>query len=610
MSKIHTRQKSSGFTIVELIVSMVVASIVGVVLVSVLVSWTQQFAIANVRQDLNTNAQAAISRINDDIRNSDSISLYNSNPDPNAPTALVGDYANVPGPTGPGTQNYNWRFGSSRLILSQPARDANGNAIYTNPALFIGPKNTIVYYIKNNALYRRLIAAPGAAASTVMCTPAESDGGCTTGSTADTKIIDNLRTLDGSNPFVINYIDKAGNKITTGSSGNTNQDYSAYLGTRLVSVNVKQTRQQSGQTVIESKGANTAFRSVPPISAPTDQPYLNGSIVAGPGGLNGFSTGAISGLKVFTQGAISVTYGSTIGSPSRPLSVNAANKGCGSGSDYGTVTCSSEPVNIFAGGHVYGDTCATGQTTTSFFGGTIEPGSPGTQYTRGLIPSCAAPDASLPAFNKSAFVASLPTVASGSSAYCNGNTGPVTSTLNGGTTYDSDVTFEFGCTATLKCNSSNNANVYIKGSLTIKYGAKLKVDGCVTSRPTIVVNGGVTLFSTANIEPGGSSGSIAPLIISFDSSNSTCSNSNTCDTIARNGDCTNLFSCTSIGNAELATSVGRNGIAITYGASAPRTIFYAYFTSVQVFSSGEVKAGALAGQGITFSYGSTITTDQ
>ncbi len=598
------RNRQKGFTLVELIVATVVAVLTAGSLVAVVTAFTQQYSIVSVRQNLNTDAQAAISQINDDVRNSTGITLFNMISDPNAPLATTGTYSEVPGnpDAAAGDTSYNWRMGRNRLLLLQPSRGADGKPIYTDAATLSGPVNVIVYYVKNATLYRRVISDVANVTPTLSCA-VESSGGCTQGSTVDKKIVGSLNTntsSDGSSSFVVTYFDNNRQEIPLQSGPDGNPDYYPYSNTQSIAINLDLGRNQTGTSLVDAKGALTQIRSTTPVQV-SQRSLFQSSLVAGPGGIHGRFSGQMSAQTVATSGPINLEWSTRIGTADQPAKVTTSNKYCGAGVNYATVTCATKPVTMSSNSKIYGNLCATNQTTNPGVGNnTVSPGLQGTQYTLGYQQNCTAPDIQMPKFNKSAFTSTMTATKQGSQASCSGLGGNTTvPNIDANTTYTTNNVSMTRCTALLK------GNVYIHKDLALNYNAVLKVDEALTERPVVVVNGKVSLKLTSSIQP--NSKGIAPYIISFDSSNAACSTSDTnCCNAFENDGCSPV----TFTNADLASSINRESISFFWNIAAPSTLFQSYYGGVSLTFNGTIRAGALSAQKISYDFGSKIVLDQ
>ncbi len=569
-----SRQLHKGFTVVELLVAISVASIIAIGTVGLYVAVTSQMPMINARNTLSTNLQNTLNRINDDVRLSSNASLYNMSPDANAPTTKSG-YTDVPGPDTDTDDRYFWRMSFNRLLLNQTPVDASGNAIYDNADYAAGKRNTIVYYVRDGALYRRMVAAdyPNNSISTTTCTRVAA-GGCTS---SDIKVIDGLDPSLGDNAFVVTYYDKNGSEIKNtkfDGSGNSIPDYTGFPLTRSVGIKIslKSGAVIGTQTVSQSNTMRMQFRSQqnivpPPVVNPPVVPPTNNigdpGLMAGPGGLKLSATTfmgvSLLGTDFYIKGKVSLDMNSGIGSSTQPANLNVANIACGSGASYPQL-CSDAPITSHFTSNIYGNVCATSQPTSSFI-------HPAGTMNKGLITGCVSPSVDLPILDKAAFTASMTSTSAGSSVNCFGGSALVASRK-----YTGDVNTGYGCTLTV------NGNAYITGNF---YTSAIKVsESAGKVRPVIVVNGQVALTGTT-IQP--NSYGTAPYIVSFKSSYSTCSNDPSCTTLTPQQLQDSLGMFYSGGSAPISL----------LGVNAPGTAFYSYFGEMYTSLS---TVGAAAGQ--------------
>ncbi len=586
-----SRGAAAGFTIVELVVAISVSSILLASIVGVFLAYLQQYSSASVRNTMNTDIQAALGKINDDVRNGSNALLYNDAPDDNAPTTLVGEYANVPGPTESTDYKNNWRIGPNRLILGQPARDSSGNPIYTDTDNAIGPRNSIIYYVKSGTLYKRTVAGTGNAQPTLTCTSVP-EGGCVA---KDIKVISGLATDDGVGSFTVKYYNGNGIEIANRAPscavsapgggcttpGPDVPDYTAFPTTRLVSVEIKLKSGASGQSVETSNGIKMQFRKEPVLQVAEDDRPFPFSVVAGSGGLKIDQDSGILGYDAAIKGQVSVSYNSFIGSNTLPVNTAIANIGCGTTSNY-PIACSSDPISMFWYSHIYGTICTNGQTTKTWSNSSILPGNGG----EGLKDPCSVPEVIVPPFNKAAFAAKMTSTATAASQSCNfadkvPKLQPNTKYTGGTLSIDQN------------CMGEILGDAYIDGDFKVSYSSQWKVAESVTERPIIVVNGLVDMFWGAKILP--NSHGIAPYIVSFASSDSACTHSDTCvalDTAKKRKD-----------SAEDVV-----GFDISYNSTAPSAYLNAPFSAIELF--WQLSLGGISAQRIDLDQDAVITLDQ
>ena len=577
----------------ELLVTSVVASIVCIALIATTVVFTRQYAISYARQDLTINAQDAVAVLRDDVRNSVAAIPYNYNADPNAPSTVESDYSTVAGNPDSSDASYNWRVGAGRLILLQPVR-TNGNLpIYTDLTNFTGSYNVIVYYVRDGVLYRRLIAGQGNAENTLTCTPAEAPGGCTSGTTIDQKIVSGLYTYgddpQGKTSFGVAYYDSSNNMITNLNTINA-LGGSGVSATKEVAISLKLGRTQAGQALVTVRDALVQMRSTASARVGgTDDTVYPAGMKIGAGGIS-LNNARLSSRKIMTQGPIQLTNTSKIGSYSQPSYVATTNKACGTGANYATQNCPTQPI-VFGSpswfyptpSSIYGDVCARGLNAGT---PNIYPGASGTSYTTGQISSCTPPDTTLPVIDKTAFTSSMTATKSGDAASCNAFTNwGIGNSIDANTKYTSNVAMT-GCEIKLK------GNAYIKGTFYINGNSVLRVDESVTRRPIVVVNRVVSVSTGATIIP--NSRGITPMIVSYKSNQQSCGDSDT--------------TC-NLSNADLELSADTIAINLM-GATAPGTIFYAYNAKTTVNINGTLYAGLLMARRVEASMGAQIIIDQ
>jgi prepilin-type N-terminal cleavage/methylation domain-containing protein len=585
------RRSNRGFTLVELMVTMSVGSILVVAAVALYLVVLSQVPLMQARNTLTTNIQSALNRINDDVRQSSNIALYNQVADPNAPTAKTG-YENVPGPT-PDTDDKNfWRMGESRLLLNQTPVKTNGDPIYDNPQYAVGSKNTIIYYVRDGALYRRVIAAAYGTNSitTAACTPRVAVGGCID---KDIKVISNLKASLGDAAFKITYYDKNGNTIGysfNNGSGTPVPDYGGFPLARAIGVTIQL---ESGEIVGSQKVAvsNTGrmqFRSnvnvvPPPVVNPPYVPPTNGlgdpALMVGPGGLIAPNSVVIQGGDAYIKGKVTLGFASRMGGGSFfsypylpnniPINLNVGNVACGTGASFPSPCgASSPPIDATAPfAEINGRVCAKDQLDPV----NIHPvGASG-----GFIPGCVPPDSDLPAFDKAAFTAGMTNgISPGSLGSCAGG-GFSSATLQANRTYTGNVDIGVFCSWTI------NGSGYITGNLTTS-NADIKVaESAGRVRPVIVVNGKINMNTFGSVRP--NSYGTTPYFISFFSADSACSNSPSCNSI------TPQKLKETLDNYSGAASPINLSNATASGSS-----FYAYFGEVN--SDFFTTVGALAGQ--------------
>lgn len=216
------RHYRSGVTMIELMVSITIASILLLIMLQVTVnsyaSWRRESTITQ----LQTNTKTAVETVAQVVRSAKSVEAQNSQPDANAP-----DTANP----------YSWQSSTgtgATLILAVPSRTVTGELIYidqTHTSLYT---DNVIFYLEpaTDILYRRTIAnttAPGNAGVTT-CPPAVATPSCP----ADAKVVADIANLSTT------YLDASGGVVATPS------------GTEAVKYELSQTR-TIGSNTYESK---------------------------------------------------------------------------------------------------------------------------------------------------------------------------------------------------------------------------------------------------------------------------------------------------------------------------------------------------------------------
>lgn len=582
-------------------VTMAVGSILVVAAVGMYMTVLGQTPVVKERNTLNTNLQNTLNRINDDVRRSSNVSLYNLTADPNAPTTLAG-YTDVPGPEVDTNDQHFWRLGQNRLILSQTPVNAAGEPIYDNLQFAVGSKNTVIYYVRDGALYRRLIRAnytANVAPALITCTRVAT-GGCVGGAASDVKVVDKLDEGLGQDAFKVVYYDRNGNPIpykTTGDSGTEIPDYSGFPSARAIGVTLALASGEivGSEPITTDNTMRMQFRSqanvVPVDDTEPVVPPTNGvgepGLMVGPGGL--LVDGSVGGGDVYVKGKVNVgSFGRIGGSEAiylgggTPVNLNVANVGCGTGTAYPSLCAASDPPITISGmfSGIFGRTCARHQvaaTNINAFGG--QPG---------LISNCVPPDVDMPAFNKSAFTTSMTSTANAATlgtlggGSCTG--GNLSTTAN--RTYTGSATWTFFCKVAL------NGNAYITGDLNMSNTTIRVAESVGKVRPIVVVNGKINTASFSRVEA--NSYGTTPYFISFFSSDSTCSTSNSCVTLT--GDKL---------KQTLDTYTGANSPVRLSGFTGTTTAFYSYFG--EVYIDFFTRVGAVGGQRVNLLWNSNIS---
>lgn len=296
----------------------------------------------------------------------------------------------------------------------------------------------------------------------------------------------------------------------------------------------------------------------------------NYSIVAGAGGLYMSNNSKILGGNVFVNGELRMSNSATIGLLILTVPVQVADQICPSPADatYPRVCASGEngqPITVTNPAHIYGQVTATNQTDGS------------RMSNPGLVSGTVAPQA-LPTYDRAGQKAAATNNMTGAAASCSGLssvTWPANTKITG------NVTLDTLCHATVK------GNVWITGNLTVRNSAQIIVDNSLgATRPNIMVDG--------------SSG------ISFQQSALILSN------LSGTGAEFYTFYCgvgcnedNPVTGTTLAASRSLTTISLNNSAAGANSIFYAYWSQVQLANSGQI--GAVIGQTIQMSNTAAIT---
>ncbi|MCA9324876.1 hypothetical protein KDA23_02295, partial [Candidatus Saccharibacteria bacterium] len=500
----------------ELLVAMAISSVVVASGIGAVTFFIDNLSLVSTRNNLSANLQAGLQKTAGVIRSSDNVLLYNLEPDNNAPTVKAGESANVPGPPSvPADDDYRyyWRSTSSQLVVSQPSRDASDAPIYTDSAKgdFTGPRDSIVWYIKDNTLYQRTVYSSQSASSTQTCGGTSTTGGCS----SDIKLVENIQLVGGVPQFFVTYLDGAGVPIPA-TLPNGSSNYDSRKLTRAVKIDMRLEVIVGERKVVSHDTLTVSFRKgqIPGatvigdtsggVGKPPAPPYEMTGMYIGPGGLTMASLTNFTGSQLNVKGRISMSTFAQIGAGGAPTTLNVGNQACGTPPNWPTV-CGTQPIAGpgSLGTTIYGRVCATGQTT-----GTA-------MYNTGLQLSCTSPPIELPTYDRVTFMNSMKTEKSGNNGSCDVvNFSP--KTLGPDVLYNSSLVNNY-----LLCTMAITGNIYIKGSFVSAQPLTMYVSESVgTKRPLVVVEGGIYLSAFNRIIPNSYGTGVD--FISFASSNANC----------------------------------------------------------------------------------------
>lgn len=298
----------------------------------------------------------------------------------------------------------------------------------------------------------------------------------------------------------------------------------------------------------------------------------NYSIVAGAGGLYMKNTAAILGGSVFVNGELNMSNAATIGLLILTVPVQVADDICPSPADatYPRVCNSGEngqPITTTGLSHIYGQVTATNQTDGSHMS------------FPGLTPGTVAPQA-LPTYDRAGQKAAATNNMTGAAASC-------TSLLGGNVTWPANTKITGDVTISNLCHATIKGNVWITGNLNVSNIAQLIIDNSVgTTRPVIMVDGssGITLSNTA-VVLSNLVGTGAEFITYY--CGASCNEDN------------------AVTGTALAASRSLPTINLNNSASASNSLFYAYWSQVNLGNTGSI--GAVVGQTIQMSNTASIS---
>lgn len=180
-----------GVTLVELLISCLVITVISLLMMNFMANWLQQNAQTQGRATLLSNAQNALDQIGNDIRLSAAADQNNRWQDANAPSAP--------------SNLFSWQSSASTLILASAVIDKSGNVVFSDPANYTSQKNNLIYFVKNNILYRRTLAASVANNSvSTTCPMAKVTSTCP----ADLVLATNITN------FTVKYYDATNTQVT------------------------------------------------------------------------------------------------------------------------------------------------------------------------------------------------------------------------------------------------------------------------------------------------------------------------------------------------------------------------------------------------------------
>lgn len=170
---IRQHNKQRGFTIVELLIAVSVASIASILILSAFVYMYGSLLREQTRAQMVLESQVFLKRMVDDIRVANQMLTTNNLSDAYEPSGgwLTSDPANI-------------------LVLTQPVTDENKDFIFDTTTGY-PYQNEVVYFGSGASMYRRTLANDSAVGNSAITTCPANTVGCQ----GDVKLLDNLQNM-------------------------------------------------------------------------------------------------------------------------------------------------------------------------------------------------------------------------------------------------------------------------------------------------------------------------------------------------------------------------------------------------------------------------------
>lgn len=189
MSKL--RKSEQGFTVVEMIVACVIASLLMIGIMTFLVNSLVNNSVREARSDLMREAQLTLDAMTKDIRLSSAAQENNDVEDDNSPDAGS-------------TNGLGWESDSDTLVLASSVEDDDGNIVFEDVTHYLTEKNNLIYFLQDGSIFKRTIANPVADnTATTSCPASVADDDCP----ADRELVKNVTG------FTVTYYDALDNEV-------------------------------------------------------------------------------------------------------------------------------------------------------------------------------------------------------------------------------------------------------------------------------------------------------------------------------------------------------------------------------------------------------------
>jgi type II secretory pathway pseudopilin PulG len=148
----NKNNKSAGFTITELVLSITVAGILAVILFTATFYYYVNAAQTEASTNLALESQSILTQLTEDMRLADSIASTNTITDSNGPGGgwVTSDPSNI-------------------IIIENPAVDTSRNIIYDS-STGSPYRNELVYFVSGTNMYKRTLANSSAVGNTAKTT--------------------------------------------------------------------------------------------------------------------------------------------------------------------------------------------------------------------------------------------------------------------------------------------------------------------------------------------------------------------------------------------------------------------------------------------------------
>jgi prepilin-type N-terminal cleavage/methylation domain-containing protein len=168
-----TKDNKNGFTIVELLIAVSVASIASILIMSAFVFMYGSLVREQTRAQMVLDSQIFLKRMVEDIRVANQMLTTNSLADSYDPVGgwVTSDPANI-------------------MVITQPAIDVNKDFIYDSTTGY-PYQNEIVYFGSGKIMYRRTLSNPSATGNSAKTTCPANTANCP----PDIKLLDNLQNM-------------------------------------------------------------------------------------------------------------------------------------------------------------------------------------------------------------------------------------------------------------------------------------------------------------------------------------------------------------------------------------------------------------------------------